>query len=281
MARLITRRGLIRGSGGGGAGAAAAGLRPAGREPELPRPRARHRGVAVVPGAAPDRVGRRWRGSSRRRRCRRPSAPTATSSRARRTGCATPRRASPTGGWRSDGLVERAAAPSRSPSSRRCRRGARSPGTTASRAGARSASGRACRSAHLLEAVRLQPEARYVVFHCADDFRRRPPYYESIDLVDAFHPQTILAWGMNDGDLPVGHGAPLRLRVERQLGYKHAKFVMRDRGGGEPRADRQGQGRLLGGPDRLRLVRRHLTSGPRRGGPPCGFHTALKPGELQ
>ena len=53
------------------------------------------------------------------------------------------------------------------------------------------------------------------------------PYYESIDLVDAFHPQTILAYALNDADLPVGHGAPLRLRVERQLGYKHAKFVMR------------------------------------------------------
>jgi DMSO/TMAO reductase YedYZ molybdopterin-dependent catalytic subunit len=80
--------------------------------------------------------------------------------------------------------------------------------------------------AHLLDRVRLQPTARYLVFHCADDFRGAP-YYESIDLVDAFHPQTILAWGMNDADLPMGHGAPLRLRVERQLGYKHAKFVMR------------------------------------------------------
>jgi DMSO/TMAO reductase YedYZ molybdopterin-dependent catalytic subunit len=80
--------------------------------------------------------------------------------------------------------------------------------------------------AHLLRQVRLQPQARYLVFHCADDFRGTP-YYESIDLVDAFHPQTILAWGMNDADLPLGHGAPLRLRVERQLGYKHAKFVMR------------------------------------------------------
>jgi DMSO/TMAO reductase YedYZ molybdopterin-dependent catalytic subunit len=78
----------------------------------------------------------------------------------------------------------------------------------------------------LLDAVALQPEARYVVFHCADDFSGRP-YYESIDLVDAFHPQTILAYGMNGGDLPMGHGAPLRLRVERQLGYKQAKFVMR------------------------------------------------------
>jgi DMSO/TMAO reductase YedYZ molybdopterin-dependent catalytic subunit len=78
----------------------------------------------------------------------------------------------------------------------------------------------------VLRAAGLRPEARYIVFHCADDFRGTA-YYESIDLVDAFHPQTILAWGMNGGDLPMGHGAPLRLRVERQLGYKHAKFVMR------------------------------------------------------
>ncbi len=68
--------------------------------------------------------------------------------------------------------------------------------------------------------------ARYAIFHCADDFDG-VPYYESIDLVDAFHAQTILAWGMNGARLPVGHGAPLRLRVERQLGYKHAKYVMR------------------------------------------------------
>ena len=52
-------------------------------------------------------------------------------------------------------------------------------------------------------------------------------YYESMDLVDAFHPQTILAYQMNGAPLPVAHGAPLRLRVERQLGYKHAKYVMR------------------------------------------------------
>jgi DMSO/TMAO reductase YedYZ molybdopterin-dependent catalytic subunit len=78
----------------------------------------------------------------------------------------------------------------------------------------------------LLQGAGLRSEARYIVFHCADDFNGIP-YYESIDLVDAFHPQTILAWGMNGRLLPVGHGAPLRLRVERQLGYKHAKFVMR------------------------------------------------------
>lgn len=78
----------------------------------------------------------------------------------------------------------------------------------------------------LLDAAGLKPAARYIVFHCADDFDGTA-YYESIDLVDAFHPQTILAWGMNGQLLPVGHGAPLRLRLERQLGYKNAKFVMR------------------------------------------------------
>jgi DMSO/TMAO reductase YedYZ molybdopterin-dependent catalytic subunit len=78
----------------------------------------------------------------------------------------------------------------------------------------------------LLRRAGLREQARYIVFHCADDFGDAP-YYESIDLADAFHPQTILAWGMNGGRLPVPHGAPLRLRVERQLGYKQAKFVMR------------------------------------------------------
>ena len=78
----------------------------------------------------------------------------------------------------------------------------------------------------LLQLAQLSGTARYLVFHCADDFNGAK-YYESIDLVDAFHPQTILAWGLNDKVLPVANGAPLRLRVERQLGYKHAKYVMR------------------------------------------------------
>lgn len=78
----------------------------------------------------------------------------------------------------------------------------------------------------LLDMARLKPEARYLVFHCADLYHGKP-YYESIDLVDAFHPQTILAWVMNGKPLEEAHGAPLRLRVERQLGYKHAKFVAR------------------------------------------------------
>jgi len=71
--------------------------------------------------------------------------------------------------------------------------------------------------AGLLDRSRIRPEARYVVFHCADDFSGTS-YYESVDLIGALHPQTILAYGMNDAMLPVGHGAPLRLRLERQLG---------------------------------------------------------------
>jgi DMSO/TMAO reductase YedYZ molybdopterin-dependent catalytic subunit len=78
----------------------------------------------------------------------------------------------------------------------------------------------------VLHAAGIRRDARYVVFSCADSIAGEP-YYESIDLIDAFHPQTILAWGMNDRPLAVAHGAPIRLRVERQLGYKHAKYVMR------------------------------------------------------
>jgi DMSO/TMAO reductase YedYZ molybdopterin-dependent catalytic subunit len=83
----------------------------------------------------------------------------------------------------------------------------------------------------VLRAAGLMTNARYAVFHCADEleltFDGSGRYYESIDLIDAFHPQTILAYGMNGKPLEVGHGAPLRLRVERQLGYKHAKYVQR------------------------------------------------------
>jgi DMSO/TMAO reductase YedYZ molybdopterin-dependent catalytic subunit len=73
----------------------------------------------------------------------------------------------------------------------------------------------------VLDAVRLLPDARYVMFHSYDD------WIDSIDLLDALHPQTILAYGMNGRDLPVPHGAPLRLRVERQLGYKSMKYLQR------------------------------------------------------
>ena len=83
----------------------------------------------------------------------------------------------------------------------------------------------------LLDKAKLKPDARYIVFYCADDLggtgTEDGKYYESIALVDAFHPQTILAYDIGDQTLPIAHGAPLRLRVERQLGYKMAKYVMR------------------------------------------------------
>ncbi len=88
----------------------------------------------------------------------------------------------------------------------------------------------------LLKAAALKPGARYCVFHCADNLTGEPAkggeqspgqYYESIDLRDGFHPQTIIAYAMNGRPLDVAHGAPLRLRVERQLGYKQAKYVQR------------------------------------------------------
>jgi DMSO/TMAO reductase YedYZ molybdopterin-dependent catalytic subunit len=85
--------------------------------------------------------------------------------------------------------------------------------------------------ASILAIAKPTAQARFVVLHCADTFASRlnpkVPYYESIDMDDAWHPQTILAYGLNDQALPIKNGAPLRLRVERQLGYKHAKYVTR------------------------------------------------------
>jgi DMSO/TMAO reductase YedYZ molybdopterin-dependent catalytic subunit len=83
----------------------------------------------------------------------------------------------------------------------------------------------------LLEQAQPLPDARFVVFRCFDSMDDPSPtaadsrYYESIDFDDAYHPQTILAYELNDQPLPVSNGAPLRCRVERQLGYKHAKYV--------------------------------------------------------
>ena len=84
----------------------------------------------------------------------------------------------------------------------------------------------------ILDRVKPKPAARYVVFYCADPMGgtmdpAESKYYESIDLAGAYHPQTILAYAMNDRVLPIPYGAPLRLRDERQLGYKMAKYIMR------------------------------------------------------
>ena len=74
----------------------------------------------------------------------------------------------------------------------------------------------------VLNEAGLLPQARYLVY-----FSIEPDWWESVDLADATHPQTLLTWGMNDGDLPIGFGGPLRLRVPRQLGYKSVKYITR------------------------------------------------------
>ena len=74
---------------------------------------------------------------------------------------------------------------------------------------------------YVLDLVGVDPRARYVVFFPFDNF------WESIDMADALHPQTYLAYGMNGQDIPTPHGAPVRLRVARQLGYKSIKYLSR------------------------------------------------------
>lgn len=71
----------------------------------------------------------------------------------------------------------------------------------------------------VLNSVGLLPQAKYVFLTTIDG------WWDSLDMADAWHPQTLLAYGMNGSNLPVPHGAPVRLRVERQLGYKNLKFV--------------------------------------------------------
>jgi DMSO/TMAO reductase YedYZ molybdopterin-dependent catalytic subunit len=73
----------------------------------------------------------------------------------------------------------------------------------------------------ILQSAGILPNARFVNFYAYDG------YMDSVDLLDAFHPQTILAYGMNGRDLPVPHGAPVRLRVETQIGYKSLKYLQR------------------------------------------------------
>jgi Sulfite oxidase and related enzymes len=76
----------------------------------------------------------------------------------------------------------------------------------------------------LLDAAKVREEAKFILFRCADTLYGRP-YYESIDMVEAYHPQTIIAHALNGEPLPEKNGAPLRARIERQLGYKHAKYL--------------------------------------------------------
>lgn len=74
--------------------------------------------------------------------------------------------------------------------------------------------------AHVLETVGANKDAKYLVYQSI-----QPDWYESIDMEEAFHPQTLIAYGMNGGELPVPFGGPLRIRVPRQLGYKSVKYL--------------------------------------------------------
>jgi DMSO/TMAO reductase YedYZ molybdopterin-dependent catalytic subunit len=81
----------------------------------------------------------------------------------------------------------------------------------------------------ILDMAGVKPEARFCVYHCFDNIQRTLSgdilYYESSDLIDAYHPQTLLSYGLNDQVLPVSNGAPIRLRIERALGYKQPKYL--------------------------------------------------------
>jgi DMSO/TMAO reductase YedYZ molybdopterin-dependent catalytic subunit len=76
----------------------------------------------------------------------------------------------------------------------------------------------------ILDLAKVKPEANFAVFRCADNLNGAD-YYESVDMIDALHPQTIVAHLLNGEPLPIRNGAPLRMRIERQLGYKHAKYL--------------------------------------------------------
>ncbi len=108
--------------------------------------------------------------------------------------------------------------------------------------------------ATVLAMAQPKPNARYCIFRCYDADQSGTQYYESLDLVQAAHPQTLLALDLNDKPLDPDHGAPVRLSIPTQLGYKSAKWVGRI----ELAAERYpGARRLLGRPG-LRVVRRHL-----------------------
>ena len=81
----------------------------------------------------------------------------------------------------------------------------------------------------ILDMAGVKPTARYCVYHCYDNIQRTLSgdilYYTSSDLIDAYHPQSILSYGLNDQVLPVANGAPIRLRIERALGYKQPKYL--------------------------------------------------------
>lgn len=80
---------------------------------------------------------------------------------------------------------------------------------------------------YVLNLVGVQPQAKYVVFWAFENGKPAKAWWGSIDMPEAWHPQTLLAYSMNGQELPTPHGAPLRLKVPRQLGYKNVKYLYR------------------------------------------------------
>jgi DMSO/TMAO reductase YedYZ molybdopterin-dependent catalytic subunit len=74
----------------------------------------------------------------------------------------------------------------------------------------------------VLEEAGMKAGAKFVVYRSHEEW-----WWDSVDMEDALHPQTLVTYGMNGGGLPVAHGGPLRLRVPRQLGYKSVKYITR------------------------------------------------------
>ena len=138
--------------------------------------------------------------------------------------------------------------------SRAIRLAARSLTWPVKRAGRLSRSGSACLYPTSWNIVGILPQARYVVY-----FSIQPDWWDSVDMADALHPQTLVTYGMNGGELPVGHGGPLRLRVPRQLGYKSVKYITRLTVTDSLRGFGKGLGSGVVARGWLRLVRRHLT----------------------
>ena len=106
---------------------------------------------------------------------------------------------------------------------------------------------------HVLDVAGIHPQARYVVYFSID-----PDWWDSIDMADALHPQTFLAYGMNGDELPVGNGGPASHAAPPPARLQEREIHYPPDGHRQPEKIRQGSG-LRGSRRRLRLVRRHLT----------------------
>lgn len=96
--------------------------------------------------------------------------------------------------------------------------------------------------AELMKLVQPKPNAKAVVFHSFGEGAEGGRFYDNLSIVDALHPQTLLAYEMNYTPLNELHGAPLRLRVENQLGFKMVKWIQSIEFVGSIRSVGEGEG---------------------------------------